>query len=85
MQVTSQLFLAQRKVEGWLHYLAPRRIIPLYTMVSFTEIPYSEAMRRWRRQLRIVNWTIGGAALATLATVAGATAVLLSRVKRTSS
>ena len=81
-QVTSPLFLLQRKVEAWMHFVAPRRIIPLYSMVSFTEIPYSEAMRRWKRQIRLVNWGLATAAMATAASVAVAGAFLYGRAKR---
>jgi kynurenine 3-monooxygenase len=33
---------------------SPASILPLYTMVTFTRIPYAEAARRARRQDRIV-------------------------------
>jgi kynurenine 3-monooxygenase len=77
-QVTSPWFLLQRRVEAWLHYAVPKRIIPLYSMVSFTEIPYSEALRRWRQQVRLVNWTIAGAGVLA-ATAVGVTALAWAR------
>ncbi|KAJ3162141.1 hypothetical protein HDU86_005839 [Geranomyces michiganensis] len=48
--VTKAGYLFRKTVEGWLHRLFPTAVIPLYTMVSFSRIPYSEALRRWRRQ-----------------------------------
>ncbi|KAJ3187701.1 kynurenine 3-monooxygenase, mitochondrial precursor [Gaertneriomyces sp. JEL0708] len=48
--VTRRGYLIRKAVEGWLHWLMPQRVIPLYTMVSFTRIPYSDALRRWRRR-----------------------------------
>jgi kynurenine 3-monooxygenase len=38
--------------------LLPGVYLPLYTMVSFTRIPYSEAARRARRQDRVVYFTL---------------------------
>ncbi|TPX38071.1 kynurenine 3-monooxygenase [Synchytrium microbalum] len=48
-------YLLRKKVEGWLHRLMPVTVIPLYTMVSFTRIPYSDVVRRWKRQTRWLN------------------------------
>ncbi|KAJ3155814.1 hypothetical protein HDU89_005372 [Geranomyces variabilis] len=48
--VTKAGYLFRKTVEGWLHRLFPTAVIPLYTMVSFSRIPYSEALRRWQRQ-----------------------------------
>ncbi|KAI8826802.1 uncharacterized protein EV422DRAFT_11150 [Fimicolochytrium jonesii] len=53
--VTKKEYLYRKKIEGWLHKLMPERIIPLYTMVSFSRIPYAEAMRRWQQQTRWFN------------------------------
>ncbi|KAJ3088142.1 hypothetical protein HK102_009468 [Quaeritorhiza haematococci] len=53
--VVKTSFLIRKTVEGWLHRLMPKRIIPLYTMVSFTRIPYSEALRRWQEQTKLLN------------------------------
>jgi len=65
-----------------MHYAAPKKIIPLYSMVSFTEIPYSEAMRRWRKQMKLVNFGIGLGAAATLAAVTTAAAWAYNRFRR---
>ncbi|MDB5035679.1 MAG: kynurenine 3-monooxygenase [Chlorobi bacterium] len=39
-------FLRKKKIEARLHGMFPERWIPLYTMVTFTIIPYAEALRR---------------------------------------
>ena len=49
-RVASPLFLFKKRVEKVLHALFPRSFIPLYTMVSFTTIPYAEAVRRAANQ-----------------------------------
>ncbi|KAL1923369.1 uncharacterized protein VTP21DRAFT_8349 [Calcarisporiella thermophila] len=56
--VVSPLYLMRKRVEAWLHLLMPRYVIPLYTMVSFTSIRYSEAVRRWETQ---TYWLAAGA------------------------
>lgn len=60
-RVASPLFLLKKKVEKVLHAIVPRHFIPLYTMVSFSRIPYADAVERARRQdmvLRIVGLLI---------------------------
>ena len=47
-------FRAQKRVERFLHGFVPG-YVPLYTMVSFTRIPYAEAVRRARRQTGVVK------------------------------
>ncbi|KAG0211441.1 kynurenine 3-monooxygenase, mitochondrial precursor [Mortierella sp. GBA30] len=48
--VTSPVYLFRKKVESWLHLLMPSKVIPLYTMVSFSNRPYSEAYARHHAQ-----------------------------------
>jgi kynurenine 3-monooxygenase len=78
--VASRRFLAERRLERFLHRRFPDRFVPLYTMVTFTRIPYAEAVRRARRQdallRRLVSW--GGIGL--LAGVTGALAGILRRI-----
>ena len=66
-KTASKRFRAKKKLdhllEGWL----PGVYLPLYTMVSFTRIPYAEAARRARRQDAIVYASL--AALALLAAI----------------
>lgn len=53
-KTASRLFRAKKKLdhtlEGWL----PGIYLPLYSMVSFSRIPYAEAWRRAQRQDRLV-------------------------------
>ena len=58
--VTSTMFHVRKKVEGVLNFFFPKSIIPLYTMVAFTEIPYAEVMRRWQRQTVLFNRIVFG-------------------------
>jgi kynurenine 3-monooxygenase len=60
--VGSSAFLVRKGVERTLHRFFSRWYVPLYTMVTFTRIPYAEARERARRQGRIVM----GAGLAVL-------------------
>jgi len=54
-KVADPIFLFQKKIIGRLANLLPEQWIPLYTMVSFTSTPYSEAWARGREQERIVR------------------------------
>jgi kynurenine 3-monooxygenase len=53
-RVSSRMFLLKKKLGILLHKLFPRWYVPLYTLVSFTRTPYAEAVRRARRQDRVV-------------------------------
>ncbi len=53
--VAKRSFRARKKVEHGLHRLFPRWFLPLYTMVTFTRIPYAEARRRAARQDRFLG------------------------------
>ncbi|EGF78217.1 hypothetical protein BATDEDRAFT_35821 [Batrachochytrium dendrobatidis JAM81] len=48
--VTTWSYLLRKKFESAMYALFPNLITPLYTMVSFSRIPYSEAMRKWKAQ-----------------------------------
>ena len=50
----------QKRLEAFLHRLVPGYWIPLYTMVSFTRIPYREATNRAQRQDKILTTTAKG-------------------------
>ncbi|ORX71174.1 kynurenine 3-monooxygenase [Linderina pennispora] len=49
-KVIDYAYLARKHLEGLLHRVFPKHIIPLYTMVSFTSIPYAAVIGRWQRQ-----------------------------------
>ncbi|KAJ1999437.1 kynurenine 3-monooxygenase, mitochondrial precursor [Coemansia thaxteri] len=70
-KVVSYPYLLRKHVEGLLHRLFPTAVIPLYTMVSFTSIPYSAVIRQWSRQTLWIRRSIYAAAAA-LALGAGA-------------
>ena len=53
-KTASKTFRAKKKLDHLLEGLLPGIYLPLYTMVTFTRIPYAEAARRARRQDRIV-------------------------------
>lgn len=53
-KTASKLFRAKKKLDHLLEGLLPRVYLPLYTMVTFTRIPYAQAARRARLQEGIV-------------------------------
>ncbi len=53
-KTASPVFRGKKKLDHFLEGLMPRVYLPLYTMVSFTRIPYAEAARRARWQDRVV-------------------------------
>ena len=57
--VASPLFRLEKRGEVLLHRLFPRWYLPLYTMISFSLIPYAEARERARRQKRVVRVILG--------------------------
>ncbi|MCZ6695278.1 MAG: NAD(P)/FAD-dependent oxidoreductase [Acidobacteria bacterium] len=59
----SRAFRLKKGLEKGLHRLFPSWFIPLYMMISFTRIPYAAAVRRARRQARVVAAIAGAAFL----------------------
>ena len=53
-KTASKTFRAKKKLDHFLEGLLPGIYLPLYTMVTFTRIPYATAARRARLQDRIV-------------------------------
>jgi len=53
--VNSKWFIFRKHVDNILHALMPKRIIPLYTMVTFTRTRYHEAVKRWHWQDKVIN------------------------------
>jgi kynurenine 3-monooxygenase len=53
-KTASKTFRTIKKLDHFLEAALPGIYLPLYTMVTFTRIPYAEAARRGRRQDRIV-------------------------------
>lgn len=68
----SRLFRMRKRVERGLHRVAPAWFTPLYTLVSFTRVPYGEALARARRQDATVASVLGAVgALAVLVVLRG--------------
>lgn len=59
-RVGSRAFLLRKRFEILLHQLFPHWYVPLYNLVTHTRTPYAEALRRARRQDRIVYTVLGG-------------------------
>lgn len=72
--VASRTFLARKKLEEALHRVFPRWFVPLYSMVTFSRLPYGEAVARDRRQRLVVKL----AAFAAVTIVIAALAMLLA-------
>ena len=67
--VLSPVYRVRKTVEGWLNRLMPNTVIPLYSMVSFSQIRYSRVIQQWHRQSR---WLMRATAVSVLGLVAGA-------------
>jgi kynurenine 3-monooxygenase len=61
-KTASRVFRAKKKLDHFLEAALPGIYLPLYTMVTFTRMPYAEAAQRARRQDRIVYGVVGGLA-----------------------
>jgi kynurenine 3-monooxygenase len=57
-KTASKTFRAKKKLDHWLEAALPGIYLPLYTMVTFTRIPYAVAARRARVQDAIVYFTL---------------------------
>jgi kynurenine 3-monooxygenase len=66
-KTASKIFRAKKKLDHLLEGLLPGIYLPLYTMVTFTRIPYAEAARRARLQDRIVYGSLALIILVVLA------------------
>lgn len=53
--VGSQRFLLQKKIEARIHEKHPAQWLPLYSQVTFSSIPYSEALANGQRQQSIMQ------------------------------
>ncbi len=59
-KVRDDSFLERKRIEALLHEAYPEDWIPLYTMVTFSHIPYSDAMRRGQLQDRVFRNAVQG-------------------------
>jgi kynurenine 3-monooxygenase len=62
-KTASRKFRSKKKLDHLLEGALPGVYLPLYTMVTFTRIPYAEAACRARRQDRIVYASLIGAGI----------------------
>jgi kynurenine 3-monooxygenase len=53
-KTASRIFRAKKKLDHFLEAALPGMYLPLYTMVTFTRVPYAQAARRARLQDRIL-------------------------------
>jgi kynurenine 3-monooxygenase len=67
-RVASPLFLMRKALGRAAHRFSPRWFVPIYSMVTFSTIPYAEAVERERRQNRRVG-IIAVTAIAALLTL----------------
>ncbi|MFL6201756.1 MAG: hypothetical protein ACJ76J_21495, partial [Thermoanaerobaculia bacterium] len=51
----SSEFLLRKELERWVNDLYPDRYAPLYSLISFTNVPYAESMRQDREQRTLVD------------------------------
>jgi len=65
-KTTSKTFRAKKKLDHSLEAALPGIYLPLYTMVTFTLIPYAQAARRAKRQDRVIYTTLLILAVSTL-------------------
>ena len=56
-KTASRAFRAKKKLDHFIEAALPGIYLPLYTMVTFTRIPYSDAARRARLQDRIIMYS----------------------------
>jgi len=54
-KTASPVFRAKKRFEQTLHRVVPGLFVPLYNMVSFSNVPYADARRRAKRQWRVVK------------------------------
>jgi kynurenine 3-monooxygenase len=74
-KTASKTFRAKKKLDHFLEAALPGIYLPLYTMVTFTRIPYAQAARRARRQDRIIYASLIAVAMLIVALV-----ILLIRI-----
>jgi kynurenine 3-monooxygenase len=62
-KTASRTFRAKKKLDHLLEAALPGVYLPLYTMVTFTRVPYAQAARRARPQDRILYSVLAGLVL----------------------
>lgn len=81
-KTASPVFVAKKKIEKVLNYLAPNWWIPQYTMVAFTRTPYHIAHEKGKRQDQILNAALLTAAVGVVGTAVAAATMYLPALQR---
>ncbi|OMJ19199.1 Kynurenine 3-monooxygenase [Smittium culicis] len=63
-------YKARLWLEGKLHLIMPKVVIPLYTMVSFSKISYTDATIQWKKQTKALQNVVSVFTKLSLATIA---------------
>ena len=53
--VADESFLLRKKIEAKLHEQFPDKWMPLYSMVTFSDLRYSEALAMGKKQAKIMD------------------------------
>ena len=81
-KTASPWFRLKQRVEKTLARIAPSQFQPLYSMVTFSRIPYAEVVRRWQNQertlqnLAMIGFVVGVALIGTVLVGLALTATL---------
>ncbi len=54
-RVADPRFLLRKQIEKYLHERFPDQFIPIYSMVTFSHLPYHLALEQWERQDRLFD------------------------------
>ena len=76
-------FRWKKRIEHALHRIMPAAFVPLYDLVSFSTVPYSEAKARGAANDRAIRWIVSAACVLAVATAATALTLLLRRTTTT--
>jgi kynurenine 3-monooxygenase len=52
---TSKRFLFRKQIDDFLYRWFPYYFVPLYDMIAFTQLPYSQAVYRWHKQTFLIT------------------------------
>lgn len=63
-------FVLKRRMEIMLNRLFPNSFLPLYTMISFSNVPYADAIKRAQAQDKLLGGIISTLGIATVCTFA---------------
>ncbi|XP_064621266.1 kynurenine 3-monooxygenase-like isoform X2 [Lineus longissimus] len=64
--VNSKIYYLRKKFDSLMNKLIPNSWIPLYTMVTFTRLRYSECIKRKKYQDKLINGMVVSTGLGTL-------------------